>query len=233
MALRGLRETCSALRTPPPHLVRRPPRGWRLLPEADKQRGRAGPRWDPSPLSCQGRPESAGLRPEAGLAAATVTNWRVAIAQHRVFHLRLQIPLCLGLSPPARTRSHLEKQEVCAGSGLLAGQPWPLAQGFSDCSPEAADGVSGTSAPGLRERTPQLGAGHTGAQSATVGCMRYILGRVARPPLGPFPWAAGNERRTVPARCSLGNSQMGSVGPAPGGASPCDARSLLPSQPQC
>lgn len=77
----------------------------------------------PAPLSSQGRPESAGLRPEAGLAAATVTNWRVAIGQHIVFHSRLHIPLRPRLSPLAQTRLHLEKQEVCAGSRLPAGQP--------------------------------------------------------------------------------------------------------------
>lgn len=34
------------------------------------------------------------------------------MGQHILFHLRLQIPLCMSLSPLAGSRSHLEKHEV-------------------------------------------------------------------------------------------------------------------------
>lgn len=81
---------------------------------------------DPSPLSCQGSPESAGLWPEAELPAATGTDWRVVIGQRIVFHLRLQIPLRVSLLPLAGSHSHLEKQEVCVEQ-LWACQPWPSA----------------------------------------------------------------------------------------------------------
>lgn len=34
------------------------------------------------------------------------------MGQHILFHLRLQIPLCMSLSPLAASHSHLEKHEV-------------------------------------------------------------------------------------------------------------------------
>lgn len=148
-------KTCSALWTPHPicgKAAQRP----KVTPQArqtDRPMGRASPRRDPSPLCSQGRPESAGLRPKAGLAAATVTNWRLAIGQHIVFHLRLQIPLRRSLSPLAQTSFHLEKREVCVGSRLPAGPPWPFAPGLGDCPPEAGGRVSGPLAPSRRERT--------------------------------------------------------------------------------
>lgn len=135
MVLRGPRETCSALWT---HTLCcwEATKKAELTPRAMQTDGWTEPafRWDlssPAPPTTttrsQGRPESAGLQPEAGHAAATVTNWRVAVGQHIVFCLRLQTPLCLSLSPLAQTRRHLEKQEVCVGRRLLTGQPWPFA----------------------------------------------------------------------------------------------------------
>lgn len=57
-------KTCSSPQTPSP-LRRGPPAGLRRLPKAGRRGGAAG------------SPESAGLRPEAGLAAAAGANWRV------------------------------------------------------------------------------------------------------------------------------------------------------------
>lgn len=127
---------CSALWTPTP-------------PESEghslSQPALTQPSVGSQPLSCQGRPESAGLQPEEGLAAATGTNWRVATGQRIVFHLRLQIPFHVRLSPWPGC-SHLEKREVCVcvGSGLLAGWAWPSAQGSGGCGREARGRVSGT-----------------------------------------------------------------------------------------
>lgn len=135
------------LSRPPPHFAggSREGEGHSLRP-TDLLTDRAGPRRDPRPLRCQGRPESAGLRPEAGLAAAAGTNWRVVIGQRIVFHLRLQIPLRVRLSPWLRPLTSGKARGVW---GEAAGRPWPSAWGFRGCSLEARGTVSGTWASGL------------------------------------------------------------------------------------
>lgn len=133
-----------------------------------------------------GGPESASLWPKAGLVAATGANWRVAIGQHIVFHLRLQIPLRVSLLPLAGSCSHLEKREVCVGSGLPTGQPWLLPRG-SALLPRSRDRVSGTLDCGLSEGSLWLWAtswmGHlgTGVQAAEAGCTMCSPRRLLAP----------------------------------------------------
>lgn len=100
------------------------------------------------------------------MAATAGTNWRFAIGQRILFHLRLKESLCVRRPPLARSHSHLEKREVC-----MADQRWPSAGVLGSSSLEARMGSLEPRLPGVSKEPFWLQAREQNSwRAVTLGC---------------------------------------------------------------